>query len=1194
MHSTEQSRFHRGRGPVFRTGVEVCLLAAAGFGIDLLPVEIFPGIHFVFGSVFSLLAAVRHGPVAGAVAGFAAALPTWSLWNQPAPLSATLYALEGAWVGLIVRRSRWSPLTAVLAYWLLLGSWLNLAMQLAVIGLPLQIAFIIQSRSILNGLLVAIVVELVLLVPGLARRSAPRESVVEGPSFQTLVTLVVTTLISVPILWITVRNARSYVDQRVAELETSVEREVEALQGEVGALVETYSRGVGLAAEMIERHHTTEHSFLQGLLEIVQEEYPEFAGLYVADEEARTLAFVPLYNDRGEYLVGKTYDDRRYYRDLLETRSMVVSGVYQARDGMTEPAVAIGAPVLEEDEELFCFVLGWFDVGTSFQRIVQRFEPSRGETRVVITDEEGRLIADSRLELGAYRRVRDLSTTEDFRVQERHEAGSFLVSPEGEDSDSPALAVVRASHLLAFTTEPVTGWRIWIHQSLEPVRTAMLRSTTRQLLVLMGTLLLALALSAGLARLVASPLERLRRSAEHLASGDLTDRPAVGSLRTVEIHSLFGSFSRMADALGDAWKRQQQLLNEVSLTKRELEATFDAMTDAMVITGPDDRILHANPAFYELGSHPAGSVEGRVLTELAHGEEGWESCPSCTARRAGEPTIAVLTAQENPSGRPIEVRVDPIRDAQGNFAGAVQVIRDLTELRRWEAEAERAGALLRNFVEGAHDAVFALEPDGHFAWANHRTVESLGMAGGSVRQRAFLDLIHPDDRDATARVLRKVLQGEARQSEARTVIRGATRYLLLTLSPVFVDGSITAVLGIGRDVTDERTAAERARRDDKLRALGQLAAGVAHNFNNALTSVLGYLQLARASADDPEIDRHLQTAELGALDASTMVQRIQQFARSDRAETFQETDLDGIVRDALELTRSRWETDAQARGIHYEVRFPEPTGQRIDCDPTALREVFVNLIINALDAMPDGGELVVEAEAADGAVSVTVSDTGCGMAPEVQDRMFEPFFTTKGPRGQGMGLAVSYGTVQRHDGQIQVESEPDGGARVTVILPVERAAPASDLARATESVAPGRDGTARSSILVVEDEEPIRRLMRSVLAGPNLDVEMAADGEAALERLGREPGFDLVITDLAMPGADGMVVARAVRRTWPSTRLMVMTGYGERRRDAGAAWDEELAVDAWLAKPFDCDELMERIESLLEQEEPEHPEASTG
>ncbi|MFW6175640.1 MAG: ATP-binding protein, partial [Acidobacteriota bacterium] len=1053
-HSTEQKRrSHREGRPVVRRWVEVCLLAAAGFGVDLLPVEIFPGIHFVFGSVFSLIAAVRHGPVAGAVAGFAAALPTWSLWNQPAPLSAALYALEGAWVGLVVRRSRWSPLTAVLAYWLLLGSWLNLAMQLAIIGLPLQIAFIIQCRSILNGLLVVIVVELVLLVPGLARRSAPREPVVEGPSFQTLVTLVVTTLISVPILWITVRNARSYVDQRVAELEAGVEREVEALQGQVGALVETYSRGVGLAAEMIERNHTTEHSFLQDLLEIVQEEYPEFAGLYVADEEARTLAFVPPYNDRGEYLVGKRYDDRRYYRDLLETRSMVISDVYQARDGMTEPAVAIGAPVLEEDGELLCFVLGWFDVGTSFQRIVQRFEPNRGETRVVITDRNGRLIADSRLELGAYRTVRDLSKTEDFQIQEARETGTLLVTHEGGKTESPALAVAQASYLLAFTTEPVTGWRIWVHRSLEPVRAAMLRSTTLHLLVLMGTLLLALALSAGLARVVASPLERLRRSAEHLASGDLTDRPAIGSLRTVEIHSLFGSFSRMADALDDAWKRQQQLLNEVSLTKRELEATFDAMTDGVVIIGPDDRILHANPAFYELGSHPAGSVEGRALTELAHGEEGWESCPSCTARRAGESTIAVLTAEENPSGRPIEVRVDPIRDAQGRFAGAVQVIRDLTELRRWEAEAERAGALLRNFVEGAHDAVFALEPDGRFAWANHRTVESLGMADGSVRRYALLDLIHADDRDAVGRMLQEVLHGEARRSEARTVVHGVTRYLLLTLSPVFVHGSITAVLGIGRDVTDERNAAERARRDDKLRALGQLAAGVAHNFNNALTSVLGHLQLARASAEDPRVDRNLETAELGALDAAAMVRRIQQFARSDRAEGFRKTDLDGIVRDALELTRSRWETDAQAGGIRYEVRFPEPTGRRIDCDPTALREVFVNLIINALDAMPGGGELTVAVEAGDDAVSVSVSDTGCGMAPEVRERIFEPFFTTKGPRGQGMGLAVSYGTVQRHDGQIQVESEPAGGARMTVTLPVRQTGPGADRAQAEESTA---------------------------------------------------------------------------------------------------------------------------------------------
>ncbi|HSL82373.1 MAG TPA: HAMP domain-containing protein, partial [Thermoanaerobaculia bacterium] len=560
--------------------------------------------------------------------------------------------------------------------------------------------------------------------------------------------------------------------------------------------------------------------------------YPEFAGLYVADRDARTLAFVPLYGPEGEYLVGKSYADRPYYRALKERREMVYSGVYQARGGMSEPAVAIGVPVLGDDGELATFVLGWFDVNRSFQRIVDRFDADAHGTVAVITDRRSRLIADSRLEPGSYTEVRDLSGSPDYRLAAGRPEGSVLVSREGEQDESPALAVARAHHLLTFTTEPVTGWRIWIHQSLAPVQATLLGSTATHLLVLVLALLAALALSAGLARLVTAPLERLRRSAERLAAGDLSERPEETALPTVEIDSLFRSFSGMADRLDQSWQLQHRLLEQVSVTNQELQATFDAMTDAVVITDAEDRVLHANHAFHEMGGMEPGWAVGRLLYEVSHPDGGWQGCRSCVARRSGESATVRLRADENATGRPAEIRLDQLRDRDGGPLRSVQVIRDRT---------------------------------------------------------------------------------------------------------------------------DEERAAERDRQDDKLRALGQLAAGVAHNFNNALTSVLGYTQLAASLTDDGRLRSHLDTVEVAALDAAKMVRRIQQFARSDKEEPLEEASLDALVQDAVTLTRSHWESDAQAAGIRYRLHLRPGADQVVRCDPSALREVFVNLIINALDAMPDGG-----------------------------------------------------------------------------------------------------------------------------------------------------------------------------------------------------------------------------------------------
>jgi PAS domain S-box-containing protein len=1051
-------------------------LAVAGLLLNLAPVEVFPGIHFVFGAAFALVAAVRYGPVAGGLVGFVAALPTWSLWSQPLPLSALLYGLEGVWVGIATRGGRRGPLAAALAYWLLLGSWLNLAFQLAIVGLSLQIAIVIQCRSIINGLLVAMVVELGLLAYHAVwrhRRGASAPS--RRPTFQSLVALVLTALISLPILGITIRNGRSFSDQRVAGLEAEVERGVQSLRGEVGALVSSYSRGVATAAEIIAGLEPADRGFLQGVLGILQRQYPELAGVYIADPDARALAIVPLRNERGEELVGASYADRAYYRELLDRRQIVISGAILGRGGTTTPAVVIAAPVLDSEGELAAFVVGGFDLRRSFQPIVERFA-DQGAV-VVIADREGMAIADSRLAPGGQDPVRDLSAEEGFRLQREAASGTVLRTP-AEEPGSSAVDQISAggAYVLAFATEPSTGWRIWIRQSLAPIQEAMLASARTHLLFLIVALLLALALSRGLARLLARPLERLQRNAERLAAGDLSARPEDGFVATAEVGSLYRSFSQMADGLDQAWQRQRQLLDEVSVTKRELEATFDAMTDAVVITDGDDRVLRTNRAFCNLIGEAPERVLGEILSDLTRGDGRRPGCAAGAARPARESATVQISPEENVSGRWVEVRVDQLRDGAGRLVGAVQVIRDITE---------------------------------------------------------------------------------------------------------------------------EKAAEERVRRDDKLRALGQLAAGVAHNFNNALTAVLGYTQLARSMTADPALQRNLEIVEVAALDAAKMVRRIQQFARAETDEPLQEAHLDTIIDDALELTRSRWESDAQAAGIRYEVRFAREGGCLVQCDSSGLREVFVNLIINALDAMPEGGTLEIETRWRGATASVTVSDSGGGMSETVRERIFEPFFTTKGAAGQGLGLAVSYGTIERHRGHIQVASEPGRGSVVTVTLPVRQLGrPDPPAAALPAAASPGPPSQGR--VLVVEDEEPIRGLVAAVLESEGFEVETAADGEAALRRLasrvgpcGAEgaarSGFDLVLTDLAMPGADGMAVAREVRRSAPATRVILMTGYGELRRQICEEWGgDETAVDAWLSKPFDGPALLHLIEEVL------HPTAGAA
>ncbi len=1041
-------------GPV-RRWLLVGLLAGAGYLLNLAPIEVFPGIHFVFGGVFALVAGALFGPLAGGLAGFLAALPTWELWNQPAPLSAVLYGLEGAWIGRFARSRRHGVLVTDFVYWILVGSWLNLLMQVLVIDLPLEIGFVIQCRSIINGLLVGMVVEGAILVHRLARGASADTGHRSGrPTFQMLVTLGVTALITLPLLWQTVRSAHSFTRQRVADLEASVERELDAIRGELGALIQNYARGVGIAAEIIDRRGIREPAFLQGLLETVRAEYPEFAGMYVADANAVTLAFSPRRDAAGRSLRGRSYSDRQYYDELLVERDTVVSGVYQARGGMTDPAVAIGSPVRGDDGELESFVLGWFDLNEGLAGIVEGFE-SEGTT-ILISDGRGRIVADSRIPRGEYHHVQSL--TADEKSWMVGPTGTSLVHRDELIRESPVLAATEGAALAGTIVEPLTGWRVGIHQSLLPIRSDMVRGASRHLLVLIGTVLLALLLGRALGRLLAGPLESLRRSAENLAAGDLSSRPRRVALATAEVDSLFQSFSWMAERLHRSWQRQEELLAEVSLTKRELEATFDSMTDAVVITDPDDRVVRTNRAFDELvGLDAAGSV-GKRLAKVGHPDGGWEECPSCRARRSGRSSVVQLDGSDNVSGRPIEVRIDQILDVGGAKLGAVELIRDLTE---------------------------------------------------------------------------------------------------------------------------ERMAEERARQNEKLRALGQLAAGVAHNFNNSLASILGYTELARGMSDDSEVDRSLGIVETAAQDAAAMVRRIQQFARTEQEQPRRRVSLQEIVGDALALTRSRWENDAQAAGIRYDIRLGDGPDAAVDVDVSALREVFVNLIINALDAMPDGGELEVVTALGDGVATVTVRDDGSGMQEETLARACEPFFTTKGPAGHGMGLAMAYGTVQSLGGDLRIRSLPGKGTEVAVTLP--RAMEDSPADRSRDAIPPDRDSRAAPSmlsVLLVEDEDPIRRLLVKLLEREGgFRVRSVADGDEAL-RLLEADRFDLVFTDLALPGADGMAIAQRVERLASGTRVVLMSGYGAQALESWRGHGVAGAVDACLSKPFTLEDLRRVIESV--------------
>lgn len=347
-----------------------------------------------------------------------------------------------------------------------------------------------------------------------------------------------------------------------------------------------------------------------------------------------------------------------------------------------------------------------------------------------------------------------------------------------------------------------------------------------------------------------------------------------------------------------------------------------------------------------------------------------------------------------------------------------------------------------------------------------------------------------------------------------------------------------------------------------LRALGEMASGAAHHLNNLLAVVVGRAELLLRAAEEASCRRPLETILRAAKDAADVVRRVQRFARADTTGEHQDVDLNALACEVIEMTRARWQDEAQARGVQIEVDLRPGPPALVSGNPSALREVVMNLVLNAVDALPAGGRIQIETSLEGQWACLAVADTGLGMPEEVRCRALDPFYTTKGPKGTGLGLSVSYGIITSHGGEIELQSAPGRGTVATVSLPIVAAVVPEH--RGSPASAGDRAPFCRQRILIVDDDDAVRSLLVDLVTGEGHDVLQAGSGRAALALLEGGAKVDLVLTDLGMPEMTGWDVARAIRSRWPRVAVALVTGWGN-QVDVPVA-DRELIVGT-VAKP---------------------------
>ena len=359
---------------------------------------------------------------------------------------------------------------------------------------------------------------------------------------------------------------------------------------------------------------------------------------------------------------------------------------------------------------------------------------------------------------------------------------------------------------------------------------------------------------------------------------------------------------------------------------------------------------------------------------------------------------------------------------------------------------------------------------------------------------------------------------------------------------------------------------------ERLRALGELATGVAHNFNNLLSGILGHTQMLLSKDIDASIRERLQIVEKLVLDGGEIVRRIQEFTRLRTTKDFSAVNLKDIINDVVRMTELKWSGGHNTSRIMLRVDANQMEIPIVDGNATELREVFINILFNAVDAMPNGGELRIRTETNGKNVFVYFIDTGEGMSEETRKRVFDPFFTTKGSKGTGLGMSVAYGIINRHNGQISIDSELGIGTTVTVQLPV------SEKVIKEIECNYGLRREERARILLIEDHKITLDVLAENLVNLGYYVQKVESGMAGI-KIFKGGNYDIVITDVGLCDISGWTVSKKIKEISSHVPVVFITGWGNQLSSSQL---KECGVDYVLTKPFKIEEISAIIKKAID------------
>jgi signal transduction histidine kinase/CheY-like chemotaxis protein len=910
-----------------------------------------------------------------------------------------------------------------------------------------------------------------------------------------------------------------------------------------------------------------------GHLARLRSQYPAYANLGIVglDGEVRCSA-VPF---SGPVSVA----DRAYFRRALETRDFAV-GEYQVGRITRQPALNFGYPLVGEAGQIEGVVFASLHLGW-FERVAARAPLPEGAVLLIVDRNGTVLFRYPQGEQWAGKSLLDAPLTQAILA--------------GETGAREATGLDGMTRLYAFS--PVTHDGEAVAYAGIGVSTAAALGPANRLLV-RNLSLMALTALASLAatRLVGEvfllrPVKALVDATRRLAAGDLSARTGIrrGAAELVELAQAFDGTVEVLRQREAERKQAEAAVLEINGRLRQ------ALADVSEREATIRRQAERQHLLNEFARSVSSTLDLRSIFTLAvEHVAGVMRCHWCAILRHDAP------------GRRFHVAI--ARAADGSTAWQPEAT--LPDGSAWGRALRTGAPCVAGGPDGAQDTGGLDGRDGPGGLDGLAELSSLGdgrTAGGAALGRGIQSLVCVPIMigDGGWGVLAVgFADRQAATAECVEFLSALASHLGAGIKNAQLYSDLHAALA------ELRATQQQVIRQERLRALGEMASGIAHDFNNALAPVLGFSELLLTQpgdlADEEKVRRYLELIHTGARDAATVVKRLRDFYRQREAgEAFLPVDLNRLIEQAMALTQPRWKGQAQAGGRTIRIETELQPLPPVPANEGELREVLTNLIFNAVDAMPDGGtitlrtyleegrrtdderrsavkgshsSLVLGPSSGDGWVVLEVADTGVGMSEEAQRRCLEPFFTTKGQHGTGLGLSMVYGIVQRHGGTLTFESAVGRGTTFRIRLPLraEWGAHAGAGGRPGGALEPAGTGLRPLRplrVLLVDDEPAARSVAAAYLTSDGHMVQAAAGGPEAVAQV-QAGRFDVVLTDRAMPGMSGDQVAAAVKAVAPSTPVVLLTGFGDLMAAAG---ERPPGVDAIVGKPVTLAKLREAL-----------------